>query len=206
MQHNAASLYRVVRIKLLSVDSKSAWGLMTQSQAFVCPQCVWAMNISGLKPFLVAWKGIRGNNLRGYQRGLTECDLLRNKGSEMQPCPCSAAADACTDEPERKYEDRKHRNVPLSSARAASAVNLHPILKWAEPHWSCLTINFAYPALYPAAVQTITPLCSPTFLITFETVKITHLSLSMCANILHWEGSTCSSCQSSSLIRYWKKK
>lgn len=80
---------------------------------FVCTQCTWAILLVG-KTLLVLWKGIRENNLRGYQRGLTECDLQRNMGSQMQPCPHSAVTDAYSDEPKRKYKDTKHRNVPSS--------------------------------------------------------------------------------------------
>lgn len=54
------------------------------------------------KTILVVWKGIRENNLGGYQRGLTESDLPRNMGSRMQPCPHSAVADVYSDEPEKE--------------------------------------------------------------------------------------------------------
>lgn len=74
------------------------------------------------KTILAVWKGIRGNNLRGYQKGLTESDLPRNMGSQMQPYPRSTGADAPPDEPQSKYKHTKYRNVAPESRCATSAV------------------------------------------------------------------------------------
>lgn len=112
--YSVVSVYAVL-IKVFSGESKRTQsdGSITTLRLFL----LFAHSVSAIllvgKTILVVWKGIRENNLRGYQRGLTEADLLRNMGSQMQPCPHSATADAYSDEPERKYKDTKYRECTL---------------------------------------------------------------------------------------------